>query len=341
MIKHYEISDWLIQDWNKPPKGSRAQSIFENPETGDLFYFKQSKDTFPSEIWSEIIASKIGQMVKFNVLNYDPATYNDKLGCLSKSMNNKLEGETLYHGVDILNDYLETFEISDKPIYSFQDLQQLCAQNQIFEHFIGDFIEIILLDALIGNTDRHTENWAFIQKLKIEAEIRNKKDTQNVLFKASKIISNVLKFLVTRKIKLNSGLIIKSEYFFSPIYDSGSCLGREIAEKDIRNFIKDTVRINTYIKRGKSEILWQDKRLNFFEIAENVYKELPNLVKSKAEKIFNEISVEKIGDLVQNADSCFLGKTIETHLSQERKDLIQTLLIARLELLKQTIKIDS
>jgi hypothetical protein len=338
LIKHYDISEWVTQDWNKPPKGSRAQSIFEDPaNAGDLYYFKQSKNTFPSEIWAEIIASKIGQMIGFNVLNYDLATYNNKLGCLSKSMNKKSEGETLYHGVDILNDYLEEFEISDKPTYSFQNLQKLCSQNLIFKHFIDNFVEIILLDALIGNTDRHTENWAFIQKLKFESKPIEIKQNKNIF----NTIIRVAKFLITKEIKLNSQLTIKSEYFFSPIYDSGSCLGREIAEEKIPNFIKDKVRIDAYIKKGKSEIFWQDKRLNFFEIAENVQKELPNLVKSKAEKLFNEITLEKIGTLVQNADSCFLGETIVTHLSQERKDLIQTLLIARLKLLKQTIKIDS
>ena len=179
MIKFYDISNWIWQDWNKPPKGSRAQSILEDPQTRETYYFKESKDIFPSEIWSEIISSKIGQMIGFNVLDYNVAVYENKLGCLSKSMILKSEGETLYHGVDILNDNLEEFEISDKPLYSFQDLQRLCSENHTFERFIDNFIEIILFDALVGNTDRHTENWAFIQKIKFGRELNQESSPKN------------------------------------------------------------------------------------------------------------------------------------------------------------------
>lgn len=336
MIEFYEISNWIRQDWNKPPKGTRAQSIIENPQTGDIYYFKQSKENYPSEIWSEIIASKFGQMIGFNVLDYNIAAYEQKLGCLSKSMIVKSKGETLYHGVDVLNDFIEEFEISDKPTYSFQNLQQICSQNEVFESFMDNFIEIILFDALIGNTDRHTENWAFIMKLHFDFESNKITKLPNSFHKLSNRIRKIVKFIVKPELDLN----IKSVYLFSPIYDNGSCLGREIAENEIINFLNDKHRIAAYINRGKSEILWHDKRLNLFQFIQEVKLIMPEAVKRIATKMFAHVNNEKIDSLVQNADNCLLGKNYYTYLTTDRKTLIQTLLKQRLELLKETIHID-
>lgn len=340
MIEFYDISNWIWQDWNKPPKGTRAQAIIENPQTGDIYYFKQSKENYPSEIWSEIIASKFGQMIGFNVLDYNIAAYEQKLGCLSKSMIVKSEGETLYHGVDVLNDFIEEFEISNKPTYSFQNLQQICSQNEVFEGFMDNFIEIILFDAVIGNTDRHTENWALIMKISIEFERKKNIKPSKSINKLLNLLRKIVKFIAKREFDLNLHANIKSEYLFSPIYDSGSCLGREIAENEITNFLNDKQRTTAYINRGKSEILWYDKRLNLFQFIQEVEHTMPETVKKIATKMFAQITDEKIDLLVQNADNCLLGKNHETYLTFKRKILIQTLLKQRLKFLKETIHID-
>ena len=264
MVELYNISDWIWQNWTKPPKGSRAQSILENPQTGDIYYFKESKKSYPSEVWSEIIASKIGQMIGFNVLDYNIAVYEKKLGCLSKSMILKSEGETLYHGIDILKDHLEAFEIIDKPVYSFQDLQKLCSENPLFEHFIDNYTEIMLFDALIGNTDRHTENWAFIRKFSIEIEQKEQSLTQNYFKKIFNEMNRFAKFIATHEIGLADIQGIKADYSFSPIYDSGSCLGREIAEDDITNFLKDKQRMAAYIIVANLKFYGKVNRLSYF-----------------------------------------------------------------------------
>jgi len=60
LTEYYNISNWNLLIAFKPQKGSRPNNIYENPLTGDYYFFKQSKANFPTEIWSEIIASKIG-----------------------------------------------------------------------------------------------------------------------------------------------------------------------------------------------------------------------------------------------------------------------------------------
>ena len=56
--------------------GTRAKFISLN-EKGEIFYFKGSKEApdgstrYPQEFWSEIISSKIGQMLGFKMLDYN------------------------------------------------------------------------------------------------------------------------------------------------------------------------------------------------------------------------------------------------------------------------------
>ncbi len=118
MAKFYDISSWILREWETTLKGTRPQKIFEDPKSGKTYYFKQSKLEFPSEIWSEIIASKLGQKIGVDTLDYNVALYENELGCLSESMiNNSLS--MLYHGVDVLNDFLPEFSITEKPIVNF------------------------------------------------------------------------------------------------------------------------------------------------------------------------------------------------------------------------------
>ena len=121
----YDISKWKEQEHKKPSRGSRPNSVFLNPNNNKLYYFKQSSANYSSEIWSEIIASKLGQLADYHLLDYNIAIKNGIIGCLSESMIDGNDTEIL-HGVEILEDFVETFEITKKPIYSFQDLILVC-----------------------------------------------------------------------------------------------------------------------------------------------------------------------------------------------------------------------
>ena len=186
---------------------------------------------------------------------------NQVIGCLSKSMIDKEQAQTLYHGVDILKDYIESFEVTNKPIYSFQDLQKLCTKHTDFELFLENFVEIIVFDAIVGNTDRHTENWAFI--------------TDNT----------------------------KEKISFSPIYDSGSCLGREIAERKIEDYLKNPDKIIQYIDKGMSEIRWNDSHLNLFETAQKAVNEFPDISKKILKKIKDFEKTKSIKNIVNQIDT--------------------------------------
>jgi hypothetical protein len=346
LVDFFDINEWNSPAWAKHPKGSRAQRMVEHPETGEVYYFKKSHHNYSSEVWSEIIASKIGQTIGFNVLDYNIALRNGELGCLSKNMINPQQGEILYHGVDVLNDYFDDFVISDKPTFSFQEMKILCAENQEFNSFLERFIEVCLFDTLIGNTDRHTENWAFIlnkNKPKIDVNLDDNKGCLSLLGILPKLFREKNWQYLKNQVRFKSAvmdLTITTPISFAPIYDSGSCLGREMDEERIVTFINNEQQIERYLKGGKSEIKWLDKNDSFFIFTEKIFSEEKELVINCAKKIFDNLTNEKIQDIVENADNCIKNTNIDTLLSQNRKKLIIILLQRRLQNLKNIIKID-
>ena len=70
-VLYYDVTGWEKMLWDTPAKGTRPNRFVEKPETGELYFFKESKKDktgektlYPSEIWSEIIASKVGQLAQ-------------------------------------------------------------------------------------------------------------------------------------------------------------------------------------------------------------------------------------------------------------------------------------
>lgn len=328
----YDISKWKEQEHKKPSRGSRPNSVFLNPNNEKLYYFKQSNANYPSEIWCEIIAGKLGQLAGYNVLDYNVAIKDGVIGCLSESMINGDDIEIL-HGVEILEDFVETFEITDKPIYSFQDVKLICNQQVEREkEFLLKFIEIIFFDALIGNTDRHSENWAFSSRVYIE--IPKLEHIENFWKRfAIQAVYGIALIALS-----NDNLLPKKNFRwleFLPIYDSGSCLGREIQEEKIDNYLLNPNKITKYINKGKSEIQWESEKISLFDIAQKVYKSNKKIAQPLLTKLLSNISNSNIELLVNNIDNTLPKEYNQFALPLKRKQLIITLLQKRLERLKK------
>ena len=79
------------------------------------------------------------------------------------------------------------------------------------------FAGYLVLDAMIGNTDRHSENWGMLRK---------------------RVQSHSIEFL--------------SESL-SPSYDHGSCLGRELSDERREESLAAN-RVENYVERGRGQI---------------------------------------------------------------------------------------
>jgi hypothetical protein len=137
----------------------------------------------------------------------------------------------------------------------------------------------MLFDALIGNSDRHQENWAFITRSTV---LTTALDTveKEVKDKGFGRVSRFLRWgygcMFNREkgdlnedgkiIHLRSQNVVK----MAPIYDSGSSMGRELNDERISRYLSNAEEFNIYVDNGKSELHWGKNKISHLLITENL-----------------------------------------------------------------------
>ncbi len=274
----FDITSWNRQEWQNTG-GTRNKKYIQSPD-GINYYFKTSlykpdKD-YKYEFWSEIIAYEIGTLLGFNVLKYDIAISNDKMGCLSEDMINQ-DKSILNEGIRYLIAFDNTFNPSShnqRKNYTFQlitdSLEYLGLQQ-----FIKNIIEIIIFDSIIGNSDRHQENWATISD---NAEINSSKE---LIIKERVSLFDKLKVFYRNSTIVNPSHIQEDKATlellwgrrnvrFAPIYDNGSSLARECTSEKIISMLKNNIEFEAYLHGGKSEIHWEQQKIKHIELIRKV-----------------------------------------------------------------------
>ena len=278
----------------------------------------------------------------FSVLEYNIAKHGNEIGCISKSMNT--EEECLTEGVSILTGYDNTYDPENKSSYSaytFHFIKSAIESFGLGEH-IENIIKTIIFDSLIGNSDRHQENWGFIMPYK-ETELTGE-EANRVFSKLKdrfKQIKDLLKknenFELDAHVKVKI-LGMKGDY--APIYDSGCCLAREKTEDAVRQMLNDRTMFDSFINRGKSEIRWGDKgeKINHFDLVSNIRMEFPAIVEKVINNIISLYDENKIRNIVFNIDKELPEEFREEYaLSSQRKELICRLINERFLRLKNIV----
>ncbi|MGB5988951.1 MAG: hypothetical protein WBG43_04365 [Marinifilaceae bacterium] len=339
MAKYIDASDWNEMTWYNTG-GTRDKSILQNPTTGEVYYFKTSLikpgKEYIHEFWSEIIASEIGRYLEFDLLIYDIAFHNNRIGCISKSM--VKEGDNkLTEGISYLKGYGNEYNPESresKKEYTFQRIKSTFRYFGL-EESIYDIIKIIIFDSIIGNSDRHQENWGFI--LEYDSVISLKKN---------KLLRFMFRFFLLfkkeNKKNIMDGILENPELFskgkFAPIYDSGSCLGRELLDEKVSIMLKDNMQMKAYAYRGKSEIHWNGNKLKYTELIENLLSEYSEFVIDTIQKLALKFEESDVRSIVENIDLNLPIDKRQFKLPNERKKLIIKLISLRIEKLKEVIK---
>jgi hypothetical protein len=360
MPELFDISNWTKQPYYST-KGSRNKSIVADAR-GIQYHFKTSlykpangnkpERDYKFEFWSEIIAYELGYLLGFKVLKYDIAVLEDVMGCISKSMLPK-DGQILTEGVQYLQGFDPDFAPGEQKggtKYSFQLIRNTLKKYEL-ENYLKNIIEMILFDAIIGNGDRHQENWGFISehshfsKRTIEFIRLLKKGIQRQDFWETG--PRWLNWVI-RKIYMKStspqlrdevhhmNLTWNKNIRFAPIYDNGSSLGRELTEAAISVQLNNNGKFIQYVNNGLSEIHWNGEKISHFDLVANIKEEYPKFLKSKqqllarfSEKAFQRI-LEKIDENVPNRFDHF-------KLSNVRKQYILKLVSSRVNRLESII----
>jgi hypothetical protein len=316
MIEFVDITTWVKKVFFQSG-GTRSKVVVEQPNQKDLYYFKTSlqrrDDLYKNEFWSEIIASAIGKFLGFDTLAYHIACNENKIGCLSKSIFD-VNTDSFFHLMDVLVDTDRSYAPRSKvsyDSYTFQFIEQALIEHNL-TNFIPDIVKTIIFDCLVGNSDRHQENIAFI--------VPNHK-SDNV----TELVQNL---------KQDGGLLGKKT-ILSPIYDSGSCLGRELTEAKVTSILTNRQEFDAYIRRGVCEIRCETgMRISPFDllpcIAESneLYREIIQRTINQTQTVFDE---ERIKEIIEQIDLALPAKYCYCALSPERKRLMLRLIVERFE----------
>ncbi len=348
MPQLYDVTTWNQQSWFSTG-GTRSKKFIQSPG-GKFYYFKKSYKTagrdYFFEFWSEIVASGIGNLLGFDMLKYDIAIDGEDMGCLSENM--LANGEELIEG----GKYLQAVENDFNPdvrttrnMYSFQ-LIEAALKGFKLDNYLDRIIEIIVFDALIGNSDRHQENWAFVNIItfipRTISEIDNAAkmgyfEKYPAWFRNSWIFKRMID-LEGKQVKQDAKLVklyLQKTKGFTPIYDSGSSLGRELTEEKVENMLTDTQQFEAYLARGTSEIHWGDEKLNHFDlIVELLHSKYADIVMQVIKRVIEKFDGDAVEKLVNEVDDLVPADYARFKLTMARKRLMIKLITSRFQILK-------
>ena len=137
------------------PPGTRNKVWLANPENRRRALFKEPKiDT--CEHVCERLAAAIAKQLGLAVPEVHYARRGGVIGTIIYSFLN--DGERLVHGGEVFAGIVDGFDQWDNRAHTYQRLRKI----MILPAINLRVHEMILFDALMGNVDRHVNNWGFV-----------------------------------------------------------------------------------------------------------------------------------------------------------------------------------
>lgn len=176
------------------------------------------------EDWAEKVAAELASHVGIEAAQVELATYLDLRGCVSRNFITLETGEALIHGNELLAtgvygyDKTKIMRQSNHTVDNIVASVMHFARPDIARQMLLRLSEYMVFDALIGNTDRHHENWGFRFRLgHAEGE-----------FPLS----------------------------IAPSFDHASSLGRECLDERCNKILREN-RVADYVRAGRGGVYWQ------------------------------------------------------------------------------------
>lgn len=159
------------------PMGTK-QKFWCQADDGLRFLFKYAREG-TGEDWAEKVASEIAAVMQVPHAQVDLARFNGHRGTLTLDFTEPDSGVVLVHGNELLQEGRPDYpadaayrasqhtvgavlDVLGQPfVYPPVQAQSIAGVSSAADWFVG----YLVLDALIGNTDRHHENWGVLERV--------------------------------------------------------------------------------------------------------------------------------------------------------------------------------
>lgn len=172
-----DVVNWRTDDYFATyPEGARDKRAYFPPENCDLpfvnksrrYLFKLSHDRYPEQYWGEVVAHNVGSMIGVPVPPAYPAinSSNHESAALIEWFYEDGKQSSILGG-RYMQQLIPGFNMKTGEQHNFKSIRTLFNLFQrhklLAEHkWLEAWAKGLIFDALIGNTDRHQNNWGFL-----------------------------------------------------------------------------------------------------------------------------------------------------------------------------------
>lgn len=305
----------LIWPDDTHPKMKALYQDYQFCKPGRRYLFKLARHTYPAQFWIEVFCYQLGSLIGVDVPPSFVAfnSQSGQPGALIEWFYDPENNERYVRGGDILQSKIIDYDRRKGKQHNFQSIIDLLSEPErnLEQEWLADWAKMLVFDALIGNTDRHQDNWGVVYGLShFAAESDNILGSDNSLGR------------------------------IAPAFDNGTSMGIEIQEDNFSSFYHDPLLLNKYIGNGKPHLKWDlaedwRQRGNHDDLLKKIVQKFPATQKIMMDCLdFPRESVEAILEGLQ-------AFKISENLSKTRGDFMLYLLCHRqkhlLSLLKEIL----
>lgn len=238
------------------PDGVKQQFLIP----GHAYLFKRALDWQAYQVWSEIIAYRIGTLMGVKAPpSFVAVDENGAFGALVEFFYNypgEDDNPRLVHAADLL-------PIRDRkrgrPHHLLHNLKisRVLTMSPV-EHW---WAKTLVFDAVIGNSDRHPENWGFLFR-------RRRRPLPRLRLE-----------WLRKRVRALAPVLAHTAVSLAPPFDNATSLGYEIREEKIASQSTEES-IDRYVKRGAHHCGWAptaERLRGHFELVDQLVNAFPQV----------------------------------------------------------------
>lgn len=161
-MKEYSVKvankDFKFLNGEINTKGSRVKRIVIDKKGNKAFFKYEGQGYLVSEACSEKMSYEIAKVLNYKCARIELA--KDQQGTIGV-LNYLFVDNCVSEHTDAVS-YLNIHDNERSKYYTISNIKKVL--DELDKNLFADFIKIMIFDALVGEQDRHEENWGIIEK---------------------------------------------------------------------------------------------------------------------------------------------------------------------------------